>query len=216
MPDDKLRNVFQAGRVEDDRPIQSGRFCGELFALPHPCGTHVLRFQTRGVDTGHFCFESEDSGGAHGRIGHAGEHQHRGDVHPILRAQFLHLWRFGNVVIAVGHSEAALQEIRNGARRVHQVQRDPDAEQIFGIKVRRIERVDIRTKTAANYARKSVAILDTGDGIQLRLQRRDAFRLDRCLVHVTGIEIGDLLYVLYAGSGPGTGSRPRSFLKQCL
>jgi hypothetical protein len=58
----------------------------------------------------------------------------------------------GQIVIAVGHSETALQEIRIGVGGVCQSLGDPNAEEVLGFEVGVVQRVDIGTQLAAECA----------------------------------------------------------------
>gem|GEM_PF-3819511 len=137
-------------------------------------------------------FELEHARGALLGLVEAGQFQHGRDVLLVLGAQLGHARIVLEVVGAVGHAQAALQQVRQVARRVGQALADPDAEQILGEEVGGVERVDVGAHRGAQRPHQGRLVLDRGDLRQHRLDRRQAALLDRRLVHVGGVEIGHL------------------------
>ena len=80
--------------------------------------------------------------------------------------------------------------------RVRQPLRDPDAEQIPGLEIGVVQRVDVGAQLSADRASQRMAIRDGGECVELRLERRDPLRLDGGFVHEARVEIADLAAVL--------------------
>ena len=98
-----------------------------------------------------------------------------------------------DIVVAVGHSETALQQVRVAAGWVREPLRDPDSEKIRRLEIRAVQGVDVRPQPPADGAGQCSAIRDRGECVQPWFQRRDSFHLDAGFVHETGaIEIADL------------------------
>ena len=70
--------------------------------------------------------------------------------------------------------------------------RDPHAEQVLGLEVGGVQRIDVGADGAADGAGQGAAVGDRRDGVERRLQRRQALGLDAGLVHEAGVEVGDL------------------------
>ena len=153
----------------------------------------VLRGDRVGMGAGDLGLEIEDALGARLGVGHAHQGQHRGDIGAVAGADLDHLRRVGEIIIAVGQAEAALQQIGEVAVRLLQALGDEDAEQILGAEAGRVERIDVGAHacapSAAESARRSeIAAIRA----RQRLQRRGAARVDRGAVEIGGIIIGDL------------------------
>ena len=113
----------------------------------------------------------------------------------IGRARFLHRVRVGKVVLAVRHAEPALEQERRIAGRVLERWRDPQAEQVVGVEVSRVQDVDVSAQAFAEVARERGAVADRRDLREHRLQRRDALRFDAGFVHEAGVVVADLLRI---------------------
>ncbi len=72
---------------------------------------------------------------------------------------------------------------------------DPYAENMVGIEVGGIQRIDIGAQCGAEIGRQGRGVRHGGDGVEIGLQRRQALGLDARLVHVAGIVVADLLGV---------------------
>ena len=140
-------------------------------------------------------FEPEDAPRRGVRVRHAGQPEHRRNVRPVARPDRIHGRRRLDVVVAVGHAEAALQDVRRVARRIVEVERNPEAEKVVGLKVRRVQRIDVAAQAAADLLCQRRAIADRGDPGHERLERLRPLRLDRLFVHVSGEVVGYLLLV---------------------
>ncbi len=99
-----------------------------------------------------------------------------------------HFRILAQVVFTVGHAQAALQQVGAVDRRVGEVRRHPQAEQVVGVKVGAIERIDIRPHGGAQIARQGPAIGYGGDLVQARPDGREALGVDPILI-VVGIEV---------------------------
>jgi hypothetical protein len=108
-----------------------------------------------------------------------------------------------HVVVAIGQTQPALQQIRHGVRRVVEVLRDPDPEQAIGIEVGAVQRVDVGTQRAADVRRQRVGIADCRDRRQLIAERREPPLFDPRLVHVAGVVIANLPLLGAVGRSDG-------------
>ena len=153
---------------------------------------HVLRFHARGMHLRHLRFEREHAGGAGRRVREARQLEHCRDVRLVLLAQLGHVGVGGEIVVAIRHSETALQQIGEVVRRIGQALRDPDSEEIPGLEVGVVQRIDIRAQLPAQHAGESMAIRDGRDRVELGLQRSDSLGLDGGFVHEGRVVIADL------------------------
>ncbi len=126
--------------------------------------------------------------------GHAGEAEHRGDVRDVFRPRLDELRRVDEIVIAVGHAEPALAQPDHVAVGLLRVLLDADLERS----------VDADALVGPERAGEVGAAGDGGDPVERRLQRGEALRLDRRLVHEGRIEGADAPRI---GVGRRTGPR---------
>ena len=199
MPDGEGGRALQTRRLEQRRPVEAGRLRRQRVARPHLRQTHVGRLHARGVDGGHPRLEIDDRGGTPCRIGDAHQAEHRGDVLRVGLAQRRHLRARRHVVVTIRQPEAALQQVRHVLAGVLHPLRDEHAEQVLGLEVGGVQRIDVGADGAADGAREGTTIGDRRDGRERRLQRRQALGLDAGFVHEAGVEVGDL-----AGLGAAT------------
>ena len=169
-----------------------GALAASSVALPRDRGMYVLRFDARGMRLRHLRFEREHACGAGRRVREARQLEHRRDVRLVLLAQLGHVRSCGEIVVAIRHSETALQQIGIVVRWVRQALRDPDSEEVPGLEVGVVQRIHIRAQLAAQHAGESMAIRDGRDRVELRLQRRDSLRLDGRFIHEARVKIADL------------------------
>ena len=189
---------------EEGRPVETGRAAAEV--LPRPVIVsflHVLRGFAARVRFRDAALELEDPGGFRVGVGDAGEFQHRGDVLLVCRSDARHALRRVEVVLAVGHAEAALQQERRIAARVVQVLGHPEAEQVVRVEIGRVQHVHVCAQRAADQARETRRVGDRRDAVERGLERLEPLRLDSRLVHEARVVVADL---------PGVGScgSPRS------
>ena len=81
---------------------------------------------------------------------------------------------------------------------------DPEAEEVGGVEVGVVEGVDVGAEGFAEGSGELARVVDGGDGGEVRLEGGEAVRFDGGLVHVGGVEVGDLA-LLGAGGGVGFG-----------
>ncbi len=81
---------------------------------------------------------------------------------------------------------------------------DPDAEEVGGVEVGVVEGVDVGAQGVAEGCGELALVGDGGDLGEVRLERGQAVRVDGLLVHIGGVEVGDLS-LLGAGGGVGLG-----------
>jgi len=106
---------------------------------------------------------------------------------------------FRQVVVAARHREAALQQIWNLGGGFFQPFGHEQAEQVRGVEVGGVDRVDVGAQARTQHAREIGAGLDCVDRIQFGFQWRQARLVDGGGVHVRGVIICDLARVA-AGS----------------
>ena len=88
------------------------------------------------------------------------------------------------VVVAVGKRQTGLIDKGNGHVCVMKVRARAEAKQ----------RVRTDRPLVRHYRNHLPLIFDFGDAVELRLERRDSFLIDRLLVHARGIVVADLLH----------------------
>ena len=91
-----------------------------------------------------FGFEREHAGGARFRVVKARQLERRRDMRAVLLAQLGHVRSGGEIVVAVRHSETALQQVGNAVRWIRQALGDPDSEEVAGLEVGIVQGVDVR------------------------------------------------------------------------
>ena len=163
---------------------------------------HVDRLGSRPVRAGDAAFEREHADRFCIRVRHAGQLQHGRDVVAVRGSDLLHARRRVEVVIPVGHPEAALQEIRRVARRIVEVLRDPQAEDVIGVKVRVVERIDVRADALPEPRRERAPVHDRRDRLQRIGERGDPARLDCRLVQIAGVVVAKLALIGSGGRVP--------------
>ncbi len=104
----------------------------------------------------------------------AGQLQHGRDVRLILGAHLLHVLVVGEVVLAVGKLQAALQQVGGVMIGIVEAGRDPQSEQVRGVEVGVVQGVDVGAQCLAQRVRQFFLVVDRGDRLQVRLQRRRA------------------------------------------
>jgi hypothetical protein len=90
-----------------------------------------------------FALELDDPCGLLGAVRDPGESQHRGDVLLVLGADRGHRRGGVDVVAPVGQAEATLEQERGVLGWIVEVLGDPEAEQVLGVEVGVVERVDV-------------------------------------------------------------------------
>ena len=111
-----------------------------------------------------------------------------------VRTSFM-LCGVGEVVVAVGELDAALQEIGGVVIGVVEAGRDPEAEDVRGVEVGVVEGVDVGAEGEAEGVGKLARGVDGGDFGEVRLERGEAMGFDGGLVHIGVIEVGDLALI---------------------
>ena len=169
----------------------------------------IDRFRAARVRPGDRVLEVENPRGFRLGVGHAGEFQHGGDVGLVLRPDFGHARGRVEVVLAVRHAETALQQERGVFRRLVQVLRHPETEQVAGVEVRGVEHVHVGAQRAADRPGQRLLVRDTGDAVERGFERPQPLALDGRFVHVARVVVPDLPRL-------GAGGRPaaRRFLDQ--
>src|SRR5690606_22811970 len=129
----------------------------------------------------------------------AGLGQQGGDIGLVLVADIGHGLLAGQVIVAIGHAQAALQQVGGVARRIVQALGDEQAEQAIGVVIGGVERVDVGTKSRAQLLRQRGLVGDGVGAVDLGLHRCQPGLLDRGLVHECGVVVGDATLVAARG-----------------
>jgi hypothetical protein len=161
------------------------------------------------VHPGHPGLELHHQVGLGLRLRHAAELEHGGHVRPVLLADLRNGRRGVEVVAPVGHLQPALNQEGGVVRGVVQVLGDPEAEQVRGVEVGRVEDVDVGPERGAEVAAQRLAVGERGDRVERRLQRGDALSLDGDRIQKRGVVVPDLLAI-----GPGGRVGRRDLLEE--
>src|SRR5436190_20549618 len=112
MPDDERALPLESGGTEVRRPVDTRRLCVEILARPGLRLVDVPRVLACGVDARNSSFEVDDPLRLPVRIADARQAEHLHYVGAVLRTRLGHLRVVREVVLAIGHSDAALQQVR--------------------------------------------------------------------------------------------------------
>ena len=169
MPDDEGLLLFEAGGAEELRPVEAGSFGVEVGGVPGVVGfVDVFAVGERDLLLGDCGFERDDAGGAGFGVGEAGETEHGGDVKEIFGADFLHAVAGGEVVVAIGEFDAALEKVGRVVVGVVEAGGDPEAEDICGVEVGGVEGVDVGAEGEAEGVGEFVLGVDGLDVGEVR------------------------------------------------
>jgi hypothetical protein len=126
-------------------------------------------------------------------VGDVSKLEYRRNVGAIFCLQVLVMIVGAQIIVAVVHAETALQQIRDIPGRVVKIRRDEHAEQAIGLKVCRVQRIDIRAKLRTQQPRKFDIILDRRDLGHVGFDRSETARFDRCFVEIRLVIVADHL-----------------------
>ncbi len=152
----------------------------------------LLAFLAGGVGARYRGFQRHHALGARLGLAVAGQPEHGGDVVLVLLAQLLHARAVVEVVGAVRHAQAALQQVDVVAARIGQALVDPHPEQVLGVVIGHVQWIHVCAQGLAQSAHQAGAVLDRIDFRQHRLDRCQSLALDGGFVHVGAVEVGDL------------------------
>jgi hypothetical protein len=110
--------------------------------------------------------------------------------------------RVGEVVVAIGKLDAALQEVGGVVVGVVEAGRDPETEDVGGVEVGVVEGVDVGAEGEAECVGEFFLGVDGGDFIEEGLDGSEAVGLDGGFVLEGVVEVGDAAIV---GVGGGVG-----------
>jgi len=144
------------------------------------------------VNLRHLRLEIDDPAGAPRRVLDARELEDGLDVCAVLRARLDHGGGGGHVVLAVRHAEPALHEVGHALRRRVEIGCHPKTEEPRGLVAGAVHRIHVGSQLLAEVGGQIGLRLEGGDARERRLQRGEAFRLGRGLVHRRGVEIAHL------------------------
>ena len=192
MPQVKIRTLLESRCFQQRRPVQTRSLLFQLLPFPQLRILHIRRLRPRRVHSGYLRFEREHARCPVVRVVDAGELEHIFDVSLVLLAKLLHVLAGRKVVIAVRHAEAALKDVWVILRRLEQSLRHPNPKHVLCLKIRVVQRIDIRAERTANHAGEAAFVFYRRHHVQVRLERSGAFRFDAGLIHVARIEVADL------------------------
>src|ERR1700722_8898850 len=147
-------------------------------------------------------FEFDDVLGAEIRVRESGKFEQSGNVRLIFGADFAHAITRGKIIFAVGHIQAALQQVGGIVFGVVKAGCDPESEKICGMKVGVIQGIDVRAEAFTQSSGQFMFVADRGDRVELRAERSEAFGFDGGLVHVGVVQVSNFACV---GAGRSIG-----------
>ena len=199
LPDDERLGGAQTRAVEQRGPVDAGRFLVEVGTGPMIVGLgDIGRLGARPMHRRNLALEIVDARRSRCGVGHLSQREQVDEMRAIGRPYAVHLVAAFGVVVAIGQSQSALQQVGHLAGRVVQILREPEAEDAIGIEVGRVERVDVGAKVLADPSRQRPPIGNRRDVVERRVEWRDAALLDRRLVQVARVVVANLALV---GSG---------------
>ncbi len=129
------------------------------------------------------------------RVGDAREREYLRKICLVGGANLRHLRCRRQVVVPIGQTESALQQIRHVFRWIFQRLCDEHAEQVLGPEIRVVQRIDIGAERATDDACQRAPVGNRADRVQLGRERREAFGFYRRLIHEARVEIANLLRI---------------------
>ena len=182
----ELRGIEQCG------PVDPRRLLLELRARPHLGSVlEVFTLLAGLVCLGDLGLKIDDTPRGARRVGIAGVLQDRLNVRPVLVAEIDHLRVAGEVVIALGQTDAALHQVGQLFAGRRQPLRHENAEQIFGLEIGGVQRVGVRAEGAPDGGAQLMLVGDARNGVEIRLGRRHPRAVDRVGVGIGLVVIGD-------------------------
>lgn len=144
------------------------------------------------MDARHAPLELEDPRGGGRCIRQLREAQHRSDMRAVAAADLLHLGRCIEIVVAVGHLEAALHQEGRVTSGIIEVLGHPQPEEIRSMEVSVVQYVDVGAQRRTQRPRERRPVGDGVDRFQRRAQRLETLAFDGRLVHEGRVVIADL------------------------
>ena len=131
LPDDEAGLVAEAGGAKVLCPVQAGGFGGKVGLLPGVVGfVDVLVLGEGQMFFGDGMLQIDNALGAGVGVGESRELEHGRDVRLVLGANVAHALGVGEVVLAVGQLQSALQQVGGIVLGVVEAGRDPQSEKI--------------------------------------------------------------------------------------
>ena len=192
--------AIEAGGLEVGAPVEARRLLGEIGGRPQVVGlVGVLAVGERCLRLGDLHFQRHDLLRLGIWIGDAGLLQQCADVGFVLAADLGHRLVVRQVIVAVGQAEAALQQIGNVLRRIGQALGHEQAEQVIGLEIGGIDRIDVGAQSGTEVLRQRGLVFEAGDRVEFRLQWRESALLDAGGVHVGVVGVGDARFITAGG-----------------
>jgi hypothetical protein len=142
----------------------------------------------------------DDVLGADVRVGESGKLEQSGNVPLIFGADVTHALTVGKVVFAVGHFQAALQQVGGPTLWVVEAGCHPQPEKVGSMKVVDVQGIDIRPQALTQNPGQVVLVANDSNGVEVWAERSEAFGFDGDSVHVGVVDVGNF-------AGIGTSSR---------
>ena len=218
LPDDEAVLVREPGGGEEGVPVEAWCALGELAAFPAVVRLFDAdRLLAGRVHPGDGLLERQDGRHVVLAVGEPRELEDAPHVRGVFFADGRHRGGIADVVLAVRHTQAALEQVADVTRGLVEVLRHEKTEDVLGVEVGRVERVHVRPQGASQHRCQAAAIGDGVDLIQHRPNRRQAVLLDSRLVHERGVVPRSLCDV---GDGAALGvsleQRPETLARQLV
>ncbi len=156
---------------------------------------HVFALLARHVRAGDLHFEIVDALRLGARVGDAGGGQQLFDIGTVLAANFDHRGVVRQIVLALRQTQSALQDVGQHLARCRQALGDENPEEVLGVVIRRVQRIDVRADLFAEDTRKIGLVGDSIEAREIGLRRRHVSGVDRGGVGVGVVEVRDPRFV---------------------
>jgi len=192
LPDDETCLPAETRATKVLRPVEARGVGDEVFLLPGVVRlVNVVLIRQGNMFFGDVVLQFNDMLGTDAGVAEASQLEQSGNVRLIFGADVTHAVAVGKVVFAVGHFQAALQQVGGIVLGVVKAGGDPQSEKVRGMKAAAVQGIDIRPEALAQSPRQFVLVADGSDGVELWAERSEAFGLDGGLVHIGVIEVGN-------------------------
>ena len=112
----------------------------------------------------------------------------------IRGADVAHVRIVGKVIFAIGKLQAALQDVGGIVPGIVEAGSHPKSKEMRSVEVGVIQRVDIGAQRRSQSSGQFLLVLDGGDSLEVRFERRHSFGFDARLIHVRVVEVANLAW----------------------
>ena len=188
----ELHRLVETRRREISVPIDARRLLREVGPRPHVGGSgEILAGLARRMGARDLDLQVVDALRLRRGVRLPRRGQQPGDIGLILRAQRGHLRIGRQIIFALGQPEPALQYIGNDVAGGRETLRHEDAEQVFGVEVGRVERIDVGARLFAQHLRQRRLVADRREAREVGLDRLHPRSVDRVGADIGLVESGD-------------------------